>query len=110
MNELLQGYVVDTQYPNVSGIEHLEMLKRRSKLADLEHTLSREESRQLAEADVRLSTHAAEFLAELSRFVDLATERGRRRIPSSHWWWYLDVLVQVPAMPMGKPKPELVTA
>lgn len=110
MNELLQAYLVDTRYPDVSGIEHLQMLRRRSELADLEHTLSREERRQLAEADVRLSTHAAEFLAELSRFVDLATERRRLRIPSSHWWWYLDVLVQVPAMPMDEPKPELVTA
>lgn len=110
MNELLQAYVVDTQYPDVSGIEHLEMLRRRSELADLEHTLSREERRQLAKADTRLLTHAAEFLAELSRFVDLASERHRLRIPSSHWWWYLDVLVQVPTMPMGKPKPELVTA
>ena len=79
-------------------------------MAGLEHTLSREERRQLAEADVRLATHAADFLAELSRFVDLAAERGRLRIPSSHWWWYLDVLVQVPAMPMGEPKPELVVA
>jgi hypothetical protein len=110
VNELLQAYVVDTQYPDVSGIEHLQMLRRRSELADLEHTLSREEYRQLAEADARLVTHAATFLTELSRFVDLAAERHRLRIPSSHWWWYLDVLVQVPTMPMGKPKPELVTA
>ena len=79
-------------------------------MAGLEHTLSREERRQLAEADVRLATHAADFLAELSRFVDLAAERGRLRIPSSNWWWYMDVLVQVPAMPMGEPKPELVVA
>jgi hypothetical protein len=110
VNELLQAYVVDTRYPDVSGIEHLEMIKRRSELADLEHTLSREERRQLAEADARLSTHASEFLAELSRFVDLAAERHRLGIPPSHWWWYLDVLVQVPTMPMGKTKPELVVA
>ena len=100
MSELLQAYVVDTRYPDVSGIEHLQMLRRRSEFADLEHTLGREERRQLAEADARLLTHAAEFLAELARFVDLATERHRLRIPSSHWWWYLDVLVQVPTMPM----------
>jgi hypothetical protein len=110
VNDLLQAYVVDTQYPDVSGIEHLEMLKRRSELADLEHTLSYEESRQLAEADARLLTNAPGFLAELSRFIDLAAERHRLHIPSSHWWWYLDVLVQVPAMPIGEPKPELVVA
>ncbi len=110
MNELLRAYVVDTQYPDVSGIEHLQMLKRRSELANVEHTLSHEERHQLAEADARLATHAAEFLAELSRFVDLAAERRRLRPPPSHWWWYLDVLVQVPAMPIHKLKPGLVTA
>jgi len=110
VNELLQAYVVDTHYPDVSGIEHLQMLRRRSELADLEHTLNHDERHQLAEADARLLTHAADFLAELSCFVDLAAERGRLRISSSHWWWYLDVLVQAPTMPMGKLKPELVTA
>ncbi|MCD6554198.1 MAG: hypothetical protein J7M16_09345 [Anaerolineae bacterium] len=110
MNELLQAYVIDTQYPDVSGIEHLQMLRRRSELADLEHMLSREERRQLAEADARLLAHAAEFLAELSRFVDLAAERRRLCTPPSHWWWYLDVLAQIPALPVRGPEPELVTA
>ena len=50
MNELLQAYVVDTQYPGVSGIEHLEMLGRRSKLAKVEQTLGQEERRLLAQA------------------------------------------------------------
>jgi hypothetical protein len=100
MNKLLQAYVVDTQYPAVSGIEHLQMLRRRSELANQEYTLDREERRQLIEADARLAAHAAEFLAELARFVDLAEERHRLRVPPSHWWWYLDVLVQVPALPV----------
>ena len=90
MNQLLQAYVADTQFPNANGIEHIQMLRRRSELAALEHQLNREERRQLAEADVRLATHAAEFLAELGRFVDLAAERRRLDMPRSHWWWYLD--------------------
>jgi len=110
VNELLQAYVVDTQYPDVSGIEHLQMLRRRSELANLEYTLSPEEHRQLAEADARLVAHAAEFLAELSRFVDLAAERQRLGIPPAHWWWYLDVLVQVPTLSVHRSAPELVTA
>ena len=110
MSELLQAYVVDTQYPGVSGIEHLQMLKRRSELAALEHRLDPKKRRQLAEADARLVTHAAEFLAELSRFVDLAAERRRLDIPPSHWWWYLDVLVQMPVQPSGEPKPALTEA
>ncbi len=110
MNELLQAYVVDTQYPDVSGIEHLQMLRRRSELAGLKHTLNHEERRQLAEADTRLMTHADEFLAELARFVDLTAERRRLQVPPSHWWWYLDVLVLAPMMPVRDLRPELVAA
>jgi len=106
----LQAYVVDTQYPDVSGIEHLEMLRRRSELASLEHTLNAEECRQLAEADARLVAHAAEFLAELVCFVDLAAERHRLAVPPSHWWWYLDVLAEAPALPVREPEPELAAA
>jgi len=110
VNEILQAYVVDTKFPGVSGIEHLEMLKRRSKLAEMEQYLSSEESRQLVEADTRLVAHASEFLAELSRFVDLAEERRRLRVPSAHWWWYLDVLMLSPTWLTSKVEPELVTA
>jgi hypothetical protein len=108
MNESLQSYVVDTQYPGVSGIEHLQMLRRRSELVELEHTLSHKERRLLAEADKRLVAHAVEFLAELSRFVNLAEERNRLQIPSSHWWWYLDVLTHAPCLPTGRSERDLV--
>ena len=109
MNELLQAYVVDTQFPDVSGIEHLQMLWRRNELAAVESSLSHEERRQLADADSRLAAHAVEFLAGLSRFVDLAVERRRLDVPSSHWWWYLDVLAQVSAI-ASTPQPEPASA
>ncbi len=32
MNELLQHYTVDVEFPDVSGAEHLEMLQLRDKL------------------------------------------------------------------------------
>jgi len=110
MNKLLQAYVVDTQYPGVSGIEHVEMLKRRSKLAKAEQTFSQEERRLLAQADARLAGHAAEFLVELARFVDLAQERSRLHTPPAHWWWYLDVLAQAPTLPSYDSEPALVPA
>ncbi len=110
MNKLLQVYTVDTEYPGVSGIEHLEMLRRRSKLAEVEQTLSEQERRLLAQADARLVAQAAEFLAELARFVDLARERSRVEAPPSHWWWYLDVLAQAPAPPARDSEPALVPA
>ncbi len=110
MNELVQAYIVDTQYPDTSGIEHLEMLKRRSELAALEQQLNRQERRQLVDADARLVAQAPEFLAEIARFVDLAAERRRLGTPPSHWWWYLDVLAQVPGLSPRDQELELVAA
>ncbi len=99
MNKLLEHYVVDVDYPEVSGIEHLQMLETRSQLAALEARLSTAEQRALAVADYKLATHVVAFLAELNRFVNLAQERQQRPISPREWWWYLDVLVQAPALP-----------
>ncbi len=99
MNVLLEQYVVDVDYPEVSGIEHLQMLETRSKLAASEAQLSSAEQRALATADHKLAVYAVAFLAELSRFVDLVEERQRRQVSPNEWWWYLDVLVQAPALP-----------
>jgi hypothetical protein len=99
MNALLRHYIVDIEHPDVSGFEHLEMLQIRSRLAELEATLSLQERAHLDEADQRLLQQAADFHAELARITDLAEERARRRPPPSHWWWYLDVLAQLPSPP-----------
>ncbi|MBI4771445.1 MAG: hypothetical protein HY784_13810 [Chloroflexi bacterium] len=50
----------------------------------------------LAEADRQLAARAAEFAAEISRFVNLAEERRRLQPPPGEWWWYLDILAQTP--------------
>ena len=99
MNELLKNYLVDVDYPEVSGIEHLQMLETRSQLAKVEPTLSVTERQALAEADHQLATQADKFLMELNRFVDLAQERRRRQPGPDEWWWYLDILVRAPALP-----------
>lgn len=96
MNKLVKNYAVDTQFPGVSGIEHLQMLQNRSELAKIETSLTTEEHHLLAQADQRLLTHAFEFWAELSRFINLVEERERRQPPPEQWWWYLDVLAQLP--------------
>ena len=100
MNELLKSYLVDVDYPEVSGIEHLQMLKTRSKLATLADSLSASEQQALANADHKLAMQADKFLVELSRFVDLAAERQRRQTNPDEWWWYLDILVRAPAVPI----------
>ena len=99
MNELLKNYLVDVDYPEASGIEHLQMLETRSQLAKVESDLSATEREALAKADRRLAAQADKFLLELNRFVDLAQERRRRQPGPEEWWWYLDILVRAPALP-----------
>ncbi|MGB0389152.1 MAG: hypothetical protein ACPGWR_30380 [Ardenticatenaceae bacterium] len=110
MNELLQNYVMDTQHPAVSGIEHLQMLHNRSKLAEMEAALTAEECQQLVAADLLLVFYAKEFWAELSHFIDLAQERHRLNVTKQQWWWYLDIIAQLPGYLIKQPKRELVFA
>jgi hypothetical protein len=99
MNELLKNYLVDVEYPEASGIEHLQMLERRSQLMEIEATLSAAEQQALANADRQLAIKADKFLHELNCFVVLAQERQQRQVSPDEWWWYLDILVRVPAVP-----------
>ena len=99
MNHFLENYVIDVQYPDVSGIEQLQMLETRSKLAEIEAELSPQERKALLEADRKLAAQADKFLQELSRFIDLAEERHQRHPNPNEWWWYLDILAQVPVVP-----------
>ena len=110
MNELLQNYVIDTQHPGVSGIEHLQMLHNRSKLAEIEPTLTQEECQQLVAADLLLLFYAKEFWAELSLFIDLAQERQRLNVTRQQWWWYLDIMAQLPTYLIKQPQIEAVLA
>jgi hypothetical protein len=104
MNKLLEQYAVDVDYPDVSGIEHLLMLETRSQLYAVAAQLSTEERRLLASADQKLALQATKFLRELRRFVNLAEERRQREVTPEEWWWYLDVLVQAPALPQKSPE------
>jgi hypothetical protein len=105
MNELLRHYTVDIEFPHVSGAEHLEMLQIRDKLFEIEAALPEAEKTILADADRRLVERAAEFYAELSQFIDFEQRRQTQKIPVKRWWWYLDVLAQLPnPWPLTKPK------
>ena len=96
MNRLLTHYCVDVQHPEVSGAEHLEMLKIRDQLSDVETTLSEAERQRLAEADRLLVTQAEVFSQELLKFLNLSQHRQTAHIPPERWWWYLDVVRHVP--------------
>lgn len=96
MNRLLAHYCVDVKHPKVSGMEHLEMLQLRDRLAELQPALTPEEKKALAEADRVLVEQATAFHKELLRFLDLAEYRREHKIPSVRWWWYLDVVEHLP--------------
>lgn len=72
MNALLQRYIIDTEFSEVSGAEHLETLQVRDRLSKVETNLSEEEKERLAQADRRFIQHAPQVLRELSPCIDLA--------------------------------------
>lgn len=109
MNKLLRQYTVDVEFPNVSGAEHLEMLHVRDQLFEMESSLSPAEKELLAKADRRLIEQAVAFYAELAQFVNLEQRRQSEQISVGRWWWYLDVLAQLPYSPLS-PKRQPVSA
>ncbi|MCG3121224.1 MAG: hypothetical protein ALAOOOJD_04224 [bacterium] len=90
----LANYTVSVQFPVVSGFEILEMLQARSHLAQIENSLSTTERGELELADAIFLAHADAFYASLAEIADLSKLRTQMNTLPSHWWWYLDKLVQ----------------
>ena len=110
-DELIAAYEVDVRFPDVSGIEHLDMLLTRSKIAKGERYLTDEQRARLAKADQVLLQQAEGFYQAIQEIADLETWRREENVPTSHWWWYLDVLARVPALTsVHEREPELVPA
>lgn len=96
MSELVKHYVAHVKYPEVSGAEHLEMLQLRDKILEIESTLTVADKSAVASADRHLIEQANEFYRELSRFINFEERRKSQQIAPVRWWWYLDVLAQLP--------------
>lgn len=96
---LLFAYEADVQYPEVSGLEHLDMLLTRSQLAKVIQELTEEQRARMAQADQRLLSHAHEFYAAIAQIANLQSWRSQEHVPTNHWWWYLDVLAAAPVVP-----------
>ncbi len=94
--EQIAAYEADVQSPNVSGMEHLNMLMNRSEIAKSEAHLTDQERQRLLEADKLLLQKANLFFQTISEIADLAAWRRDENVPVSHWWWYLDVITQMP--------------
>jgi hypothetical protein len=98
-DELIAAYEVDVRFPDVSGMEHLDMLLTRSQIAQVKNHLTAQQLARLAAADRLLLQQAPRFYRAIQQIADLDVWRRDENIPPTHWWWYLDVLVQLPELP-----------
>lgn len=96
IEELLVAYEVGVEDPEISGMEHLDMLLTRSELAKMTTRLNRGQSTRLQQADAQLAQHADAFYRAISQVADLQSWREQEHAPTDQWWWYLDVLVAAP--------------
>ena len=93
---LLTHYETDVRFPDVSGMEHLDMLITRSRLGAEKDNLLAEQEKRLSEADQQLLHNADRFHQAITAVANLAEWRETANISPEEWWWYLDVLVSVP--------------
>jgi hypothetical protein len=93
---LIAAYEVDVRFPDVSGMEHLDMLLTRSEIARVESSLTTEQRHRLAEADKILFQQAKHFYQAIQHVANLANWRRDENVSPTHWWWYLDVLARLP--------------
>ena len=100
--ELIATYEMDVQFPEVSGMEHLDMLMTRSDIAQNELHLSDEERKRVLKADKLLLRRAKQFYKSIQSIADLSSWRRDESVPAAHWWWYLDIIAQLPAKKSGK--------
>jgi hypothetical protein len=96
IERLLSTYEVDVDFPAVSGMEHLQMLMTRSQLYEHERQLSAAQKRRLRAADQKLLKQASLFSEAVQSIADLSQWRQMQAITAEQWWWYLDVLAQLP--------------
>lgn len=94
--KLLVSYEAGVRHPEVSGMEHLNLLQIRSSLADLAPELTEAQHERLKKADQELLASANEFLYAIRQIADLDSWRTQEDVPPAHWWWYLDVIVNLP--------------
>lgn len=98
LERLLTQYETDVRFPDVSGMEHLDMLLTRSRIAEHKDDLTAGQSARLADADLQLLHAAARFNRAILAVADLTAWREDSGAPPDHWWWYLDVLTNVPQL------------
>lgn len=91
----LNRFEVGVSYPRASGFEVLELLDARSTLARLEDQLTDEERRRVEAADRTFLANVRELYDSVRQVADLHEQRRQSKTLPSHWWWYLDELVDL---------------
>ena len=105
-SNLLKSYKVAVEYPDVSGFEVLELLDMRSKLVELENSLTINENAILKQVDKMLLDNLESFYEKIQEIGYLPEFRMRAKVFASltnafglwlpsHWWWYMDKFVGV---------------
>jgi len=92
----LTQYETDVRFPDVSGMEHLDMLITRSNIAANKDMFTSEQLNRLLVADETLYQNVERFTRAITVVGGLAEWRSTRVISPEEWWWYLDVLVSIP--------------
>lgn len=92
---LVEDYATSVRFPDVSGFEVLELLRLRSRLAELERELAPAERSAMEAADSVFLSNAAILYRQVSEVTSLETLRRDAEVLPSHWWWYLDSLARV---------------
>ena len=98
-SNILKKYKIAVEYPDVSGFEVLEILDMRSKLAEIENSLTDSEKATLEHADEILLDNLELFYEKIQEIGYLPELRKRAKALPSHWWWYMDKFVDRVAAP-----------
>ena len=96
LEKLITDYEVEVEFLDVSGMEQLQMLMRRSEIAKNGLHLTGEQHQRLFNADKLLYQQAQQFYDAIQRVADLSSWRHNQNVSVAHWWWYLDVISQIP--------------
>jgi hypothetical protein len=93
---LVESYTTSVRHPDVSGFEVLDVLRLRSRLAEVERELTPAERSSLEAADATFLHNAPTLYRQVSEVTSLEALRREAGVRPSHWWWYLDTLTRVP--------------
>jgi len=92
--ELIEYLEEAIAHSDVSGFEILELLDVRSKLAAREPILTDGDKARLEAIDKRILRMLDHLVSRISEIADLAEMRKRGHVFPSHWWWYMDEIVE----------------